>query len=179
MNYHDKDFKYLADQGAARSAEEAAISHVDGDYRAHPALRNQWFAILVAIMLFALFVYFGLKGAMAGGGTNVQIVLALIGVPMLVLVAMIVYRYHVWTFTIRGDTIESCKGILGRDVQSIRVQDLRNVNVRQTLWQRLLGVGDVEFSSAGGAGVEVTFYGVTDPLGVKDRAMRSNRDSRD
>ncbi len=170
----DKDFKYLADRPAERVAEPPTVQSAK-DYRAHPALRNQWFVILAAIVLFALFVYLGLKGAMAGGGTNVQIVLALIGVPMLVLVGMIIYRYHVWTFTIRGDAIESCKGILGRDVQSIRVQDLRNVNVRQTIWQRLLGVGDVEFSSAGGAGVEVTFYGVTDPLGVKDRVMRSQR----
>ncbi|MBI3575786.1 MAG: PH domain-containing protein [Gammaproteobacteria bacterium] len=169
----NKDFKYLADRSAERLAETADVQGAK-DYRARPALRNQWFAILVAMLLFVLFVYFGVKGAAAGGGRNVQIVLALIGVPMLVLVAMIVYRYHVWTFTIRGDTIESCRGIIGRDVQSIRVQDLRNVNVRQTIWQRLLGVGDVEFSSAGGAGVEVTFYGVTDPLSVKNRVMRSS-----
>ena len=174
----DKDFKYLSERSVERAAE-ATESRSSEDYRARPALRNQWFAILVAMLLFVLFVYFGVKGAAAGGGRNVQIVLALIGVPMLILVAVIVYRYHVWTFTIRGDTIESCRGIIGRDVQSIRVQDLRNVNVRQTIWQRLLGVGDVEFSSAGGAGVEVTFYGVLDPLGVKDRVMRSNRDSRD
>ena len=174
----DKDFKYLADRPAERVAEAADVQGAN-DYRARPALRNQWFAILVAIVLFVLFIYFGVKGAAAGGGRNVQVVLALIGVPLLMLVGFIVYRQNVWTFTIRGDTIESCRGIIGRDVQSIRVQDLRNVNVRQTIWQRLLGVGDVEFSSAGGAGVEVTFYGVTDPLGVKDRAMRSNRDSRD
>ena len=170
----DKDFKYLVDR-----PEETASGQGAKDYRARPALRNQWFAIFVAMLLFVLFVYFGVKGAAAGGGRNVQIVLALIGVPMLVLVAVIVYRYHVWTFTIRGDTIESCRGIIGRDVQSIRVQDLRNVNVRQTIWQRLLGVGDVEFSSAGGTGIEVTFYGVTDPLGVKDRVMRRDGQSRD
>jgi len=174
----DKDFKYLADRPVERTAE-AAEAQGTKDYRAHPALRNQWFAILAAMALFVLFVYLGLKGAMAGGGTNVQIVLAIIGVPMLVLVAMVVYRYHVWTFTLRGDTIESCKGILGREVQSIRVQDLRNVNVRQSIMQRLLGVGDVEFSSAGGAGVEVTFYGVIDPLGVKDRVMRGGSHTRD
>lgn len=170
----DKDFKYLASRSAERVTETAETQGAK-DYRARPALRNQWFAILVAMLLFVLFVYLGLKGAASGGGTNVQIVLALIGVPMLVLVAVIVYRHHAWTFTIHGDTIESCRGIIGRDVQSIRVQDLRNVNVRQTIWQRLLGVGDVEFSSAGGAGVEVTFYGVTDPLGVKDRVMRGER----
>ena len=170
----DKDFKYLADRPAETASGQGAK-----DYRARPALRNQWFAIFVAMLLFVLFVYFGVKGAAAGGGRNVQIVLALIGVPLLVLVGFIVYRQHVWAFTIRGDTIESCRGIIGRDVQSIRVQDLRNVNVRQSIFQRLFGVGDVEFSSAGGAGVEVTFYGVLDPLGVKDRVMRSNRDSRD
>lgn len=174
----DKDFKYLADRPAERAAETTDVQSAK-DYRARPALRNQWLAILVAMLLFVLFVYFGVKGAAAGGGRNVQIVLALIGVPMLVLVAVIVYRYHVWTFTIRGGTIESCKGIIGRDVQSIRVQDLRNVNVRQSFFQRLFGVGDVEFSSAGGAGVEVTFYGVIDPLGVKDRVMRRDGQSRD
>lgn len=174
----NKDFKYLADRPAERTAEAADFQGAK-DYRAHSALRNQWLAIFVVILLFVLFVYFGVKGAAAGGGRNVQIVLALIGVPMLVLVAIIVYRYHVWTFTIRGGTIESCKGIIGREVQSIRVQDLRNVNVRQSFFQRVFGVGDIEFSSAGGAGVEVTFYGVTDPLGVKDRTMRRDGPSRD
>ena len=143
----DKDFKYLAGRSNERASETADVQGAK-DYRARPALRNQLFAILVAILLFVLFVYLGLKGAAAGGGWNVQIVLALIGVPMLVLVAMIVYRYHVWTFTIRGDTIESCRGIIGRDVQSIRVQDLRNVNVHQSFFQRLFGVGDGELSSA-------------------------------
>lgn len=171
MGSTDKDFKYLASRHNREGAEQT-VKEENDDYRTHSALRNQWLAILVAMLLFLLFVYFGAKGAAAGGGRNVQIVLALIGVPMLVLVAVIVYRYHVWTFTIRGGTIESCRGIIGRDVQSIRVQDLRNVNVRQTIWQRLLGVGDVEFSSAGGAGVEVTFYGVSDPLRIKDSVMR-------
>jgi uncharacterized membrane protein YdbT with pleckstrin-like domain len=171
MASHDRDF-YLASGNAEKGADRVA-EKPDREYRARPAWRNQWFAILAAILLFVLFVYLGLKGAAAGGGRNVQIVLALIGVPLLVLVAVITYRHHAWTYIIRGGTIESCRGIIGRDVRSIRVQDLRNVNVRQTIFQRLLGVGDVEFSSAGGAGVEVTFYGVTDPLGVKDRVLRA------
>ncbi len=179
MNSKDRDYKYLAERTPEAATAAPERKKQADEYRSHPALRNQWFAIFVAIVLFALFVYLGLKGAAAGGGTNVQIVLAIIGVPMLVLVGIIVYRYHVWTFTLRGDTIESCKGIIGREVQSIRVQDLRNVNVRQSFFQRLFGVGDVEFSSAGGAGVEVTFYGVTDPLGVKDRVMRRGGQTRD
>ena len=61
-----------------------------------------------------------------------QVVLALIGVPLRCSL-VVCLSPNVWTFTIRGDTIESCRGIIGRDVQSIRVQDLRNVNVRQTI----------------------------------------------
>ncbi len=175
MSSKERDYKYLAAREAEPNTALPVETRTSTDYHAHPALRNQWLAIFVAMLLFVLFVYLGLKGVAASGGRNVQIVLALIGVLMLVLIAVIVYRYHVWTFTIRSGTIESCRGIIGRNVQSIRVQDLRNVNVRQTIMQRLFGVGDVEFSSAGGAGVEVTFYGVTDPLGVKDRVMGSQR----
>jgi hypothetical protein len=36
-----------------------------------------------------------------------------------------------------------------------------------------LGVGDVEFSSAGGSGIEVSFRGVSDPLQVKQLAQRT------
>jgi hypothetical protein len=57
-------------------------------------------------------------------------------------------------------------------VHSIRIKDLRNINVNQTLWQRLVGVGDVEFSSAGGSGIEVVFLGVDKPMQVKALAQR-------
>lgn len=57
------------------------------------------------------------------------------------------------------------------------MRDLRNINVKQTLWQRLMGVGDVEFSSAGGSGIEVSFRGVNDPLQVKSLAQRMQGNS--
>jgi hypothetical protein len=37
---------------------------------------------------------------------------------------------------------------------------------------RIVGVGDVEFSSAGGSGIEVVFRGVDKPLEVKALAQR-------
>jgi uncharacterized membrane protein YdbT with pleckstrin-like domain len=78
---------------------------------------------------------------------------------------------------INGETIESREGLIARKVSSIRVRDLRNINVKQSLWQRLMGVGDVEFSSAGGSGIEVSFRGVSDPLQVKSLAQRMQGNS--
>ncbi|MDH3371305.1 MAG: PH domain-containing protein, partial [Gammaproteobacteria bacterium] len=88
------------------------------------------------------------------------------------LIAVVIYRRYSWAYTIDSDTIESREGIIARKVKSIRIRDLRNINVNQTLFQRIVGLGDVEFSSAGGSGIEVTFLGVDDPLTVKALAQR-------
>jgi uncharacterized membrane protein YdbT with pleckstrin-like domain len=88
------------------------------------------------------------------------------------LLVVVAFRRYSWRYTIDDRTIESRHGVIARNVQSIRIQDLRNVNVRQSLVQRLLRVGNVEFSSAGGAGIEVVFHGVSDPMAVKALAQR-------
>ncbi len=104
----------------------------------------------------------GLPPAILAGSGAVMIVIA--GTVLL-------YRHFVWRFHIDEATIESCYGIISRDVHSIRVRDLRNINVRQSILQRILGIGDVEFSSAGGAGIEVTFFGVKAPLTLKEEVL--------
>ncbi len=65
------------------------------------------------------------------------------------------------------ENVESHQGIIGRNVKSIRLQDLRNVNVNQSFFQRIFGIGNIEFSSAGGAGIEVLFFGILDPMKLK------------
>jgi uncharacterized membrane protein YdbT with pleckstrin-like domain len=147
------------------------------DYSARPAWRNQWFLILASAALFVLAALLALKAAPAltfkapaiVGGRVLAIAPGLAGGLALALFALAAYRHYAWSFTIGDGAIESRRGIIGRDVRSIRVVDLRNVNVHQSLFQRLFNVGNVEFSSAGGAGVEVVFYGVLDPMSVKQR----------
>jgi len=94
------------------------------------------------------------------------------------LVLRILYEHFAWRFTIDDDSIESRRGIIGRTVQSIRIEDLRNINVRQSLVERMLGVGSVEFSTAGGSGIEVVFFGIEDPLELKEgvQQMQEERD---
>ena len=50
------------------------------------------------------------------------------------------------------------------------------MNVRQSIMQRILGIGDIEFSSAAGGGVEVVFFGIPDPLSVRNLAQRLHGD---
>lgn len=176
MSTSNRDFKYLASREPGEECGRSEEDAVTMDYQARPAWRNQWFEIAAAVLLLALFLFIAGKSVTVGWRDNIQILLAAVGIPFLPLVSLILYRRHAWLYTITADTIESSHGIVARSVQSIRLQDLRNVNVRQTFMQRLLGVGDVEFSSAGGAGIEVVFYGVPDPIGIKDRVQQARRD---
>ncbi len=142
------------------------------NYIARPAWLNQWWQIGILFLMPVVFVLGYLKGHQYFSSENLRVVLVVIAAVFVYLLAVVVYRRYSWAYTINGETIESREGLIARKVCSIRVRDLRNINVKQSLWQRLMGVGDVEFSSAGGSGIEVTFRGVSDPLQVKSQAQR-------
>ena len=52
------------------------------------------------------------------------------------------------------------------------VQDIRNITLEQSFFQRMLGVGDIGISSAGSDGIEVRFGGVGKAPAVKERVRR-------
>jgi len=137
-----------------------------------PAWHNQWWQIGVAFCLPVVFVLAIFWGDRYFSAPNLRVVLVVIAAVFVYLVAVVTFRRYAWRYTIDDETIESRHGIIARKVQSIRIRDLRNINVDQSLVQRLLGLGNVEFSSAGGGGIEVVFYGVADPMSVKAMAQR-------
>lgn len=141
-------------------------------YTARPEWRNQWWQIIIAAVIAVLFVVTLIGGERYFSQVSLRVVLVVLAAVFVYLLATIVYRRFSWRYTIDAVTIESRKGLIARNVQSIRIQDLRNINVSQSLVQRVLGIGNVEFSSAGGGGVEVVFFGVDDPMNVKALAQR-------
>ena len=70
--------------------------------------------------------------------------------------------------TITSDRTRLRKGILSKSITEVWHQDVRNVQLKQTFFQRLLGVGSLGISSAGQAGLEVSVSGIPDPEQVKD-----------
>ena len=70
--------------------------------------------------------------------------------------------------TITTDRTRLRKGILSKSITEVWHQDVRNVQLNQTFFQRLLGVGALGISSAGQAGLEISVSGIPDPEQVKD-----------
>ncbi len=54
-------------------------------------------------------------------------------------------------------------GIISNHTNEIRHCDIRNITVRQGLFQRMFGVGDIGISSAGQSDVEIEIKGITSP----------------
>ena len=138
------------------------------EYKARPAWRNQWAAFIIAafflLVLIGALIAVQQSDAQSDSRVVVWFFVGLFGLIVLI----IIYRHFSWTYFIDEKVIESRRGIIGLDIQSIRVKDLRNVNIRQSFFQRIFGVGDVEFSSAGGSGIEVAFRGITQPRKIRD-----------
>ena len=166
-----KDYKYLASRDKEESPEPTPVQE-SMNYIARPAWLNQWWQIGVMFLMPVVFVLAYLKGRQYFSPENLRVVYVVIVAVFVYLITVVIYRRYSWVYSIDNETIESREGLIARKVKSIRIQDLRNINVNQTLVQRIMRVGNVEFSSAGGSGIEVTFRGVDDPLQVKTLAQR-------
>jgi uncharacterized membrane protein YdbT with pleckstrin-like domain len=138
------------------------------NYRSRPTWRDQWLLSVISLgfLLLALAVFVLEPQQLSSQEINTAIAV-LAGLFALGLLTLL-YRHFSWTFSIDDSTIESTNGIVARDVNSIRIEDVRNINVKQSIIQRILFIGDVEFSSAGGSGIEVAFCGVSRPMEVKN-----------
>lgn len=66
-------------------------------------------------------------------------------------------------YTITSDRVISETGLLNKRKTSVFLSDIRNVDVNQRLWQRIVKIGTIRISTAGNAGYEITMEGVPEP----------------
>jgi uncharacterized membrane protein YdbT with pleckstrin-like domain len=89
-------------------------------------------------------------------------------------------RRQTTTYTITDQRLTIDHGLLRRDVHETRLERVQNVNSSQSLPQRLLRVGTVDFDTAGSAEFDFAFRGVAEPHRIArtvDRALHELRRS--
>ena len=67
------------------------------------------------------------------------------------------------TYTITNQRLTIHTGIFSRELHETRLERVQNVNSSQSPLERLLRVGTVAFDTAGEAGYDFSFRGVSDP----------------
>jgi uncharacterized membrane protein YdbT with pleckstrin-like domain len=117
--------------------------------------------IVVAAIIGVIAKLFG-----ASSATVFLIVLVVIGVT--VLVGFIKRVATVYTITDRRLNIK--RGIVSREVQETRLERVQNVNYRQSVYQRVMQIGDVDFDTAATDETnDFIFSGVANPEDVVHR----------
>jgi uncharacterized membrane protein YdbT with pleckstrin-like domain len=101
-------------------------------------------------------------------------VLAFVVVMALVIVVGLLIRMAT-DYTITTERLHIRTGILAKHVQQTSIDRVQNVNTEQSLLDRVLRVGKVDFDTAGTDDSDFTFVGVAGPeaiVAAVDRARR-------
>ena len=77
------------------------------------------------------------------------------------------------TYTITDRRLNIKRGIVSREVQETRLERVQNVNYRQSVYQRVMQIGDVDFDTAATDDYNFVFAGVADPGDVVHRVDRA------
>jgi uncharacterized membrane protein YdbT with pleckstrin-like domain len=130
-------------------------------FQGHPS----WRAILgfylkgvgVAIVL-------GIIAELVSSTTSVFVVV-LVVLALTVLIGFL--KRWATTYTITTRRLNIKRGIISREIQETRLERVQNVNTSQSVYQRLMRIGDVDFDTAASGGdYDFIFYGVADPQDV-------------
>jgi uncharacterized membrane protein YdbT with pleckstrin-like domain len=147
-------------------------------FEGHPSWRSILGFYLKGLLLVIL------AGAIAAGVTKAAddeikggwVAAAAIVVLVLVLVIGWLKRLAT-TYTITSVRLVIRHGILSRNEQHSRVDRIQNVTTNQSVLQRMLRVGTVEFDTAAGEDDELKFAGVSEPHDVVEAVREAQRTS--
>ncbi len=98
-----------------------------------------------------------------------------VGAALLVLVGFI--RRIATVYTITNQRLRIKRGILSKKIQQTRIDRVQNVNTEQSVIDRLLRVGTVDFDTAGTDDSDFTFAGVSGPSRVVEAVDRAQHAS--
>ena len=143
-------------------------------FEGHPSWRSiiGFYIKGLFVVLVVAFVV-GLVTKIANDSTDSGLValVAVIGVAAVVLGGFI--KRITTHYTITNRRLHIKRGIIAREIQETRLERVQNVNYNQSLIQRMLQVGDVDFDTAAGDDYNFIFAGVANPDEVVERVDRA------
>jgi uncharacterized membrane protein YdbT with pleckstrin-like domain len=146
-------------------------------FQGHPSWRSVLGFYLQGLLLTALVAGVAALVTVIGGGLETGVVIAAaLAAFALVLVVGFVKRVAT-TYTITNQRLHIRKGIVARKIQQTRIERVQNVNINQSVIERLLQVGKVDFDTAGTDDSDFTFAGVSQPEEVMQAVEQAQHEA--
>ncbi|MFT3862960.1 MAG: PH domain-containing protein [Solirubrobacterales bacterium] len=132
-------------------------------FQGHPS----WRAILGFYLKgLVIAIVLGIIAKLVSSTASVFVVVIVV-LALTVLIGFLKRWATVYTITTRRLNIR--RGIISREIQETRLERVQNVNYNQSVYQRLMQIGDVDFDTAASGDYDFIFYGVADPGDVVHR----------
>jgi len=133
-------------------------------FEGHPS----WRAILGFYLKgIAVAVVIGVIAKLFDASSATVFLIVLVIIAVTVLIGFI--KRVATTYTITNRRLNIKRGIISREIQETRLERVQNVNYRQSVYQRLMQIGDVDFDTAATDDYNFVFAGVADPGDVVHR----------
>jgi uncharacterized membrane protein YdbT with pleckstrin-like domain len=126
-------------------------------FEGHPSWRAILGFYLKGVLVAAIV---GAVASLFTSNTNVFLIVLVI-LALTVLIGFV--KRVATTYTITNRRLNIKRGIVSREIQETRLERVQNVNYRQTVYQRAMQIGDVDFDTAATDDYNFVFVGVADP----------------
>lgn len=135
------------------------------------ALRPSWknyiphYLIITAVIALMIFISVTFSPGAFWGNVNYFIGLAVL---LVVLGKVMLIRFSE-RFTITDKEVSMERGILNKSSVEVRILQIRTIQVKQHIWQRIMNIGDLLIASAGTEGYEIVAHGIDAPYEMRDK----------
>jgi uncharacterized membrane protein YdbT with pleckstrin-like domain len=133
-------------------------------FQGHPSWRAILGFYLKGILVAAVL---GAIAKLVGAGSGTVFLIVLVAIALTVLIGFV--KRVATTYTITDRRLNIKRGIVSREVQETRLERVQNVNYRQSVYQRIMQIGDVDFDTAASDDYNFVFAGVAEPAEVVHR----------
>jgi uncharacterized membrane protein YdbT with pleckstrin-like domain len=127
-------------------------------FQGHPSWRAILGFYLKGLVVAAVI---GAIAKLVGASSTTVFLIVLVVLGLTVLIGFVKRVATTYTITTRRLNIK--RGIISREIQETRLERVQNVNYRQSVYQRVMQIGDVDFDTAATDDYNFVFVGVADP----------------
>jgi len=91
---------------------------------------------------------------------------------------MALWKRSALVLRVYEDRVSLEKGVLSKNFTELFIKDIRTINIKQGIVQRIFGIGDVMIATAGTSGYEHFAYGLPGPRRIKGLIIEQRHKSR-
>ena len=91
---------------------------------------------------------------------------------------MALWKRSALVLRVYEDRVSLEKGVLSKNFTELFIKDIRTINIKQGIVQRIFRIGDVMIATAGTSGYEHFAYGLPDPRRIRDLIIEQRQKSK-